>query len=117
MTTVPHGKHITHGLQELYKRRKHPFTAPAVYPADGPLHRYFSDLMTKDNIERLGFLDWEKCKNLVDDAFVHERAERMRKVFMVTQLIELGRLFGVKPARREFFDGGDGLLGNAQARL
>ncbi|KAJ4358431.1 uncharacterized protein N0V89_003014 [Didymosphaeria variabile] len=88
--------------EELYKRRKHPFSAPVTYPADGPLHRYIGSLMTKENIEQLGFLEWEKCKTLVEDGFVHKDAVQMRKLFMVSQLVEISRRFGVKRATPEY---------------
>ena len=88
--------------QELYKRRKHPFSAPTTYETNGPLHHYLGSLMTKENIEQLGFFEWEKCKNLVENGFVHKQAGQMRVVFMITQLIELSKRFGVKPARPEY---------------
>ncbi|KAF9735516.1 asparagine synthase [Paraphaeosphaeria minitans] len=88
--------------EELYNRRKHPFSAPVTYPVDGPLHRYIGSLMTKENIEQLGFLEWEKCKYLVEDGFVHKNAVEMRKLFMISQLVELQRRFGVKRAEPEY---------------
>ncbi|KAL1612970.1 hypothetical protein SLS60_001201 [Paraconiothyrium brasiliense] len=88
--------------EELYKRRKHPFSAPVTYPADGPLHQYIGSLMTKENIEQLGFLEWEKCKTLVEDGFVHKNAVQMRKLFMVSQLVEISRRFGVKRATPDY---------------
>lgn len=89
-------------VQELYKRRKHPFSAPITYKVDGPLHRYIGSLMTKENIEQLGFLEWDKCKTLVEDGFVHNKPVEMRKLFMISQLVEISRRFGVKRAEPEY---------------
>jgi asparagine synthase (glutamine-hydrolysing) len=58
--------------------------------------------MTKENIEQLGFLDWEKCKALVEDGFVHKNAIQMRKLFMISQLVEISKRFGVKRAEPEY---------------
>ncbi|KAF2120349.1 asparagine synthetase [Lophiotrema nucula] len=87
---------------ELYRRRKHPFSAPLKYEKNGPLHQYLGGLMTRENVEKLGFLDWEKCKGLVEDGFIKEDAAQIRRLFQITQLIEIGKRFGVKRARPEF---------------
>ncbi|KAF1964823.1 glutamine-hydrolyzing asparagine synthase [Bimuria novae-zelandiae CBS 107.79] len=88
--------------EELYKRRKHPFSAPVKYATDGPLHRYIGNLVTKENIEQLGFFEWEKCKTLVEDGFVQKDAVQMRKLFVVSQLIEISKRFRVKRAVPEY---------------
>ena len=58
--------------------------------------------MTRENIDELGFLDWERCKSLIEDGFIKEDAAQMRRLFQITQLIEIGKRFGVKRARPEF---------------
>lgn len=58
--------------------------------------------MTKENIDQLGFLEWEKCKTLVEDGFLHKDAAQMRKLFMISQLVEISRRFGVKRATPEY---------------
>ncbi|KAI8633861.1 asparagine synthase [Xylariaceae sp. FL1651] len=55
--------------EELYARRKHPYTAPVVWPKGGPLHQLFSRLLTKENVEAVGFLDWPAVKNALSRGF------------------------------------------------
>ena len=88
--------------EELYKRRKHPFSAPVKYQKDGPLQRYFESIMTRENVENIGFLEWNKCKGLIREAFVEKNSVQMRKLFLVTQFIEIGKRFGVKKAVPEY---------------
>jgi asparagine synthase (glutamine-hydrolysing) len=58
--------------------------------------------MTRENIEQLGFLEWDKCKVLVEDGFVHKNAAQMRKLFMISQLVVISKRFGVKRAEPEY---------------
>lgn len=44
---------------ELYQRKKHPFLAPTRWAEDGPLHRKFKELLTREAVEGLGFVEWE----------------------------------------------------------
>ena len=87
---------------ELYKRRKHPFSASAKYEVGGVFHKYLASVLTKENVDNLGFLSWDKCKDLLEDSFEKGDAGGMRKVFMITQLIVMGKRFGVKKAAPEF---------------
>jgi asparagine synthase (glutamine-hydrolysing) len=43
---------------ELYKRKKHPFLAPARWTNNGPLHRMFKTILTQEAVEQLGFVDY-----------------------------------------------------------
>ncbi|KAI9692564.1 MAG: hypothetical protein M1822_006795 [Bathelium mastoideum] len=83
---------------ELYKRRKHPYSAPTTYPENGPLHKLLQRLVTKENVEELGFLHWEKTKNLVHRAFVEKDALAMRLAFSVAQFVVLSERFGISRA-------------------
>ncbi|KAL8708458.1 MAG: hypothetical protein Q9225_007596, partial [Loekoesia sp. 1 TL-2023] len=47
---------------ELYTRKKHPYSAPNVYPVGGPMHKLMERLVTKENVEELGFVDWERTE-------------------------------------------------------
>ena len=53
---------------ELYKRKKFPYSAPTVWPTGGPIHRLFLRLLTEDNVNMLGFVDWQKVKDNLRDA-------------------------------------------------
>jgi asparagine synthase (glutamine-hydrolysing) len=55
--------------KEIYERKKHPYSAPPSWPANGPLHKLMARLVTKENIERLGFVEWERVKDIVSKGF------------------------------------------------
>ncbi|KAI9698297.1 MAG: hypothetical protein M1820_007567 [Bogoriella megaspora] len=84
--------------KELYEREKHPYTAPTTYPENGPIHKLMSRLLTKEKVERLGFVDWEKIEGLVHEAFVDKKALAMRFAFCVAQWIILSEKFSVQKA-------------------
>ncbi|KAF1847896.1 glutamine-hydrolyzing asparagine synthase [Cucurbitaria berberidis CBS 394.84] len=86
---------------ELYARKKHPFSAPVKYKPNGPVHKFFEGLITKENVERLGFLEWENCKSLVDDAIFHAERPKYSQMILVGQFIILQKGFGVKKASPE----------------
>ncbi|KAF2650047.1 asparagine synthetase [Lophiostoma macrostomum CBS 122681] len=84
--------------EELYQRKKHPYSAPTTYPEDGPLHILLSGLITKEKVEKLGFLDWRKIDGLIDRAFAKKDPNAMRFAFTVAQWVVIGERFGVKRA-------------------
>lgn len=90
---------------EIYNKRKHPYSAPLQYPIDGPLHRLMKKLVTEQNVRDLGFLDWSSKKlggrtlgEMVDLAFEREDKTVFTLVICVAQWIVLGKRFGVKGA-------------------
>ncbi|OJD36739.1 asparagine synthase [Diplodia corticola] len=83
---------------ELYERKKHPYSAPTLFPENGPLHKLFSRLMTRENVEELGFVDWNKTKDMVREAFVEKNPSAVRAAISISQWIVLGRRFGVRKA-------------------
>ena len=96
---------------EIYQKRKHPYTAPLQYAVDGPLHRLMKRLVTRENIERLGFLDWtssfiqphcaRSLGQLVDIAFAEKHESIFRLVICIAQWVVLGQRFGVKKANSQ----------------
>ncbi|CAO1597023.1 hypothetical protein XANCAGTX0491_000853 [Xanthoria calcicola] len=85
---------------ELYTRKKHPYTAPTTYPLDGPMHRLMARLITQPSVENLGFIDWEKTKGLVETAFQSQDRVAMTAVFGLAQLVVLAQRFGMPRAER-----------------
>lgn len=75
-----------------------PYSAPTTYPEDGPLHRLLSGLLTRERVEGLGFVAWDKVEGLVEKAFKGKDASAMRFAFIVAQWIVIGERFGVKKA-------------------
>lgn len=84
--------------EELYKRKKHAYSAPTTWPENGPLHQTMARLMTKENVEKLGFVDWARVQGLVDEAFGQQDAKAMRFVFIVAEWVVLSRRFQIKKA-------------------
>ncbi|KAI5927055.1 asparagine synthase [Camillea tinctor] len=85
--------------EELYHRRKHPFTAPLAWPRGGPLHRLFERLLTRENVDRVGFLDWDGTRGALDRAF-GEKADvgALREVLTAGGLVTMSQRFGVPRA-------------------
>ncbi|KAK5005985.1 hypothetical protein LTR39_005783, partial [Cryomyces antarcticus] len=90
--------------KELYERKKHPYSAPTTYPHGGPLHKLLDGLITRANVEDLGFVAWEKVSGLVSKAFeegdadLQGKAMAMRFAFTVAQWIVLSKRFGIAKA-------------------
>ena len=84
--------------RELYERKKHAYSAPTAWPTHGPLHKKMSRLVTRENVQKLGFIDWQQAQNLVHDAFVDKDAKAMRFTLLVAEWIVIGQRFGVKRA-------------------
>lgn len=83
---------------EIYTRSKHPYTAPATWPAGGPLHQILERLVTRSNVEQLGFLDWETVKEVVDTAFVEKDVASFRQALIIAEWIVISQRFGVEKA-------------------
>jgi asparagine synthase (glutamine-hydrolysing) len=83
---------------EIYTRSKHPYMAPATWPAGGPLHQLLERLVTRSNVEQLGFLDWENVKGLVGTAFVKQDVASFRQALIIAEWIVISQRFGVERA-------------------
>jgi asparagine synthase (glutamine-hydrolysing) len=88
--------------EELYARRKHPFSAPVKYKPGGAVYNLFDRLITEENIEQLGFLEWEHCEGLVKHAIKEGDRAAFGQMILVGQLVILGKKFGVKKAQPDF---------------
>jgi asparagine synthase (glutamine-hydrolysing) len=84
--------------EELYKKRKHPYSAPVTFGTDGPMYKLLKRLVTDENIEKLGFLDAEGMSDLVDKAFATKNTPTFRLVICLAQWVVLMQRFGVRTA-------------------
>lgn len=92
---------------EIYEKRKHPYSAPVRYGINGPLHQLMTRLITEDNVSSLGFLDWTtedddgavSMGDMVHLAFAEKNESAFRLVICLAQWIVLGKKFGVKESR------------------
>ncbi|KAL0933418.1 asparagine synthase [Colletotrichum truncatum] len=89
-------------LKELYERRKHAFTAPIVWPKDGPLHRMLQETLTKEKVENLGFVDYGKVEDALNRGF-GEKADvkSFRVLLFVAAWVVIGDRFGIPKATHE----------------
>ena len=86
--------------KELYERKKHPYSAPVVFPVGGPMHRLMERLVTRENVEALGFVDWSKTEGCVGKAFESGEEVALRSVLGLAQWVVLGKKFGIPRAER-----------------
>ena len=87
---------------ELYRRRKVPFSAPTRWPKDGPLHRMFKQLLTRKAVEELGFVDYAVVEAAMDSAFGQTADQAAFRTLNCTGAwVAIGQRLGVKKARVE----------------
>ena len=72
--------------------------APTKHPIGGPMHQLMSRLITKHNVEALGFLDWSTMHDLVNKGFEEQEMGMLRTMFSVAQYVVLSQRFGIKTA-------------------
>ncbi|KAL8787302.1 MAG: hypothetical protein Q9213_002293 [Squamulea squamosa] len=92
--------HLMEYVNDLPPSMK-PYTAPIKYPIGGPMHQLMSRLITKENVESLGFMDWSKTHDLVPKGFEEQAPNLLLKAFTVAQYVVLGQRFGIKTAGPE----------------
>lgn len=85
--------------QEIYERKKHVYSAPPAWPVDGPLHKLMKRLISQDNIEQLGFVQWDKVKGIVSNAFEKRDESCFRLSWILAQWVVLGPKFGIHKAQ------------------
>ncbi|KAF6811404.1 asparagine synthase [Colletotrichum musicola] len=85
--------------QELYERRKHPYSAPVKWPRGGPLHKMMQRLITEENINNLGFIEWGDAGRWLEEAFGEQANPRsFRRLVVIGSWVVLSQRFGVERA-------------------
>lgn len=84
--------------QEIYNRKKKPYLGPTKFPENGPLHQLVLRLTSPENVDALGFVDWEKTRELVRKAFQDQDSWSLRAAFSVCQFVVLSQRFKVARA-------------------
>ncbi|KAK1566013.1 asparagine synthase [Colletotrichum navitas] len=86
-------------LKELYERQKHPFTAPVVWPKDGPLYQLLRKVLTREKVDNLGFVDYVRVENALAQGF-GEKADMkaFRILLFVAAWVTLGERLGIPRA-------------------
>ncbi|CAG8068665.1 unnamed protein product [Penicillium salamii] len=83
---------------EIYNISKKAYMGPRKFWPGGPLHQKIKKLVTKENVESLGFVSWSATEEAVEKAFTKQEPMALRRAITVAQFIVLGQRFGVKPA-------------------
>lgn len=83
---------------ELYKRRKHPYSAPVTYKPGSHVHRLITSHVTRENMQMLGFVDVEYALGLVEEAFVEGGTNAFRKCLVLAEYVVLHKAFGMETA-------------------
>ena len=86
---------------EIYKKKKHPYSAPVTFPKDGPLYKLLARLVTEENVAKIGFLESQGITGLVDEAFETKHMPTFRLVICLAQWVVLQQKFGVMKAVSE----------------
>lgn len=84
---------------EIYNRRKQPYLGPCKYKTDGPIHRALKRLLTRDNVDALGFVDWTQTEQTLDKAFREKDTTAFRAAYLVAQFVILSQRFNVLKAQ------------------
>ncbi|KAJ6091736.1 hypothetical protein N7467_003705 [Penicillium canescens] len=84
--------------EEIYTRQKKPYIGPTRFQENGPLHQLFLRLTSRENVDALGFVDWEETQENVRKAFVDKDSWSLRAAFSVCQFVVLSQRFGVARA-------------------
>lgn len=78
---------------EVYRRRKQAFAAPFRWKKGGPLYDLLSSLLSQENVQNLGFADWEFCEGMVDRCYDEENEPLFRQCIWLAQIISMGLQF------------------------
>ena len=92
---------------EVYTRTKYPYSAPSVYPANGPVNTLLNKLVTKERIEQLGWVNWDVVGKMKEQAWTCEEHPKgskeqgeavraWRQVLMLAEWTVLAERFGVE---------------------
>ncbi|KAI3543380.1 asparagine synthetase [Colletotrichum filicis] len=87
---------------EIYNRKKHPYSSPWKWPVGGPVQRIFRGFLTKDAVECLGFVDFGSISRCLETASGESGdPAAFRKILVVGAWVVLSQKFGVKRARSQ----------------
>ncbi|KAJ6439041.1 asparagine synthase (glutamine-hydrolyzing) [Purpureocillium lavendulum] len=89
--------------EEVYNGRKKGYCGPTQYREGGPLHQTLQRLLTRENLEQLGFVHVPSSQKHLDSAFRQGDRTAFRNSMLIAQFVVLSQRFGVKPATPHSF--------------
>lgn len=84
---------------EIYDRTKQPYLGPTRFAEDGPLHQVVGRLLTRENVDALGFLNWDQVSSSLNAAFREKDPLALRSSLLVAQFVVLSQRFQVPKAQ------------------
>lgn len=81
---------------EIYKRTKHPYLAPAE-PGAPPIARLLNKWVTKERVDHLGFLNWERCETIKERVITSDDCMAYCDMLKLVSLLILHEQFNVAP--------------------
>ncbi|KAK0628360.1 hypothetical protein B0T17DRAFT_588498 [Bombardia bombarda] len=88
--------------QELYERRKHPYSAPYRWLRDGPLYKTLEGICTREAVENLGFVEYSLVQQGFAKGFGEGADVRLfRLLLIIGGWVTLAERFGMKKVRME----------------
>ncbi|ORX34308.1 hypothetical protein BD324DRAFT_637479 [Kockovaella imperatae] len=82
--------------EEVYRRRKHAYTAPTKYAVGGPIYRKLEELLVRESVEHLGFIRWSVVEDLKRKTWELESVWAFRQLLIVAQWVVISKRFGVE---------------------
>lgn len=71
------------------------------------MYELFARLITRENVEGLGWLEWGACEGLVERAIKEGDRSAFGQMILVGQFVILGKMFGAKRAVADWADMGN----------
>lgn len=62
------------------------------------MHQLMAKLITQENVEALGFVDWSRTRDVVETAFSTQDRVALLSAFGIAQWVVLGKRFGIPKA-------------------
>lgn len=84
---------------EIYHRRKQPYLGPCQYTDDGPIHQALKRLLTRENVDALGFSDWAHAEHSLNKSFREKDPASFRAAYLIAQFVILSQRFNVLKAQ------------------
>ncbi|KFY08126.1 hypothetical protein V492_06525 [Pseudogymnoascus sp. VKM F-4246] len=84
---------------EIYTQRKKAFCGPTRYEKGGPVYQTLHRLLTKENVDRLGFVDAHLAQDYLNRAFRGDDPTAFHSAMLIAQFVALSRCFDVETAK------------------
>jgi asparagine synthase (glutamine-hydrolysing) len=81
--------------EELYKRAKQPFTAPVPSEKDTAIVRFIKEIITKENVDRLGWASFERVEDIKHRYLETRKNDAFLTLVYIASYIILSKRFNV----------------------